>query len=98
MRNYLVLLTKPSAFLPILMSIAGLGLVLIHVWVYGIVTEQDEGTPAHIFQLLIGLQIPIVFFFAANWLSHYPRQAITVLAIQALAVIAALAAVVLLTN
>lgn len=94
----LSLIKKPSAFLPILMSLAALGLALGHVAIYGIVHEEDEGTPAHIFQLLMALQAPILLFFAIKWLPRAPRQAATVIAIQALAVIAALAAVFFLTD
>ena len=54
---------QPSAILPVAMSIVALALVLGHVAVYGIVHEADEGTPAHLFQLLMAAQVPIVAFF-----------------------------------
>jgi MFS superfamily sulfate permease-like transporter len=92
------LLKRPSAYLPILMSLAGLGLVLGHVAVYGIVHEVDEGTPAHIFQLLMALQAPILIFFAAKWLPRAPRKAIPIMCLQAIAVAAAFAAVFFLTD
>jgi hypothetical protein len=79
------------------MSLAGLALVLGHFAMYGIVHEADEGTPAHLFQLLMVAQVPIVLFFAAKWLSRSPRQAITVLALQAASGIAAFASVYFLT-
>lgn len=97
-RDVFALITKPSALLPILMSLAALGLVLGHVAIYGIVHEEDEGTPAHLFQLLMVLQAPILLFFAAKWLPRAPRQAVPVIAIQALAIIAAFAAVFFLTD
>lgn len=86
------LFSRPGAVLPILMSLAALALVLGHAALYGIVHEADEGTPAHIFQLLMGLQVPIVAFFAMNWLPRHPRQASLVLAVQLLVGTAAIAA------
>jgi MFS superfamily sulfate permease-like transporter len=80
------------------MSLAGLGLVLGHVAMYGIVHETDEGTPAHLFQLLMVLQAPILIFFAAKWLPREPRKAIVVICVQGLAMIAAFAAVFFLTD
>ncbi len=91
------LLKKPSAWLPIAMSLAGLALVLGHYAVYGIVHEVDEGTPAHIFQLLMALQVPIVAFFAIKWLPQTPRPALLVLILQGIAGLAAFASVFFLT-
>ena len=48
---------------------------------------------AHIFQLLIAGQLPIVAFFAIKWLPRTPRQALQVLVLQAGAGLAALAPV-----
>lgn len=94
----LELLKKPSAFLPILMSLAGLALVLGHVAIYGIVQEDDEGTPAHVFQLLMVSQAPILIFFAAKWLPREPRKTIIVICLQGLAMLAAFTAVFFLTH
>ena len=46
-------LKQPSAFLPLLLSGAALALVLGHAAIYGVVHAADEGTPAHLFQLLV---------------------------------------------
>ncbi len=89
----LSLFKKPSAYLPIAMSLAGLALVVGHVLVYGLVHETDEGAAAHTFQLLIALEVPIVGYFALRWLPVYPRKAVIVLIVQALAVFAAFASV-----
>jgi MFS superfamily sulfate permease-like transporter len=90
-------LKRPSAFLPIVMSCAALALVLGHVALYGIVHEADEGTPAHLFQLLMAAQVPVILFFAVRWLPRAPKQALLVLALQAVAALAAFAAVFFLT-
>ena len=87
------IMKKPSAFLPVAMSFAALATVLGHVAMFGAVREADEGTAAHIFQLLIAAQVPIVAVFAIKWLPRAPRQALQVLALQAGAALAALAPV-----
>ena len=84
---------KPSAWVPLAMSFAALALVLGHVAIFGAAREADEGTAAHIWQILMAAQIPIVAFFAIKWLPRTPKQALLVLALQAGAVLAALAPV-----
>lgn len=88
---------QASAILPVAMSLAGLALVLVHFALYGIVHEADEGTPAHLFQLLMAGQAPIVAFFALKWLPLAPGPALKVLALQAAAALAAFASVFFLT-
>jgi hypothetical protein len=88
---------QPSAFFPLAMSFAALALVLGHAAVFGIVHEADEGTAAHIFQLLMAGQVPVVAFFAIKWLPRTPARALQVLALQACAAFAAFAAVYFLT-
>ena len=91
------LLRQKCAYFPLAMSAAGLALVLVHAARYGIVHEADEGTSAHLFQILMVAQVPIVGFFAITWLPQSPKPAMLVLALQALAGIAAFAAVYFLT-
>ena len=83
-------LKKPSAFLPLAMSFAALATVLVHVALFGAAREADEGTAAHIWQILMAAQIPIVAFFAIKWLPRTPKQALLVLALQGGAALAAL--------
>jgi hypothetical protein len=45
--------------------------------------DKDEGSMAHIFQILMTVQMPIVLFFAVKWLRRAPRPALGVLALQA---------------
>jgi hypothetical protein len=91
------LIKQPSALIPIGMSLAGLGLVLGHAAIYGIVHEADEGATAHLFQILMVAQVPLVGYFAVKWLPRAPEQALRVLALQAGAVLTAFAAVYWLT-
>jgi len=94
--NFSTLMKKPSAFLPVAMSLAALATVLVTLATSGIVRGGDEGTPAHIWQLLMAAQAPIVAYFAITWLPRGPRQALFVLVLQVLAALAALAPVFLL--
>jgi hypothetical protein len=91
------ILKKPSALAPVLMSLAGLALVLVHAARYGVVHDADEGTSAHLFQMLMAGQLPIVALFAVKWLPQSPGPALVVLALQAAAGIAAFASVFFLT-
>ena len=84
----------PSAWLPIAMSMAALALVAGQLFIAGIPRETDEGTLAHLWQLLMVGQLPLIAWFAYRWLPKGPRQAIPVLATQFVAVVAAAASVV----
>ncbi len=84
---------QPSAFLPLAMSLAALAIVLGSVAIFGVVHEADEGAAAHIFQLLMAGQMPVLLFFAIKWLPRAPKQTLLVLALQASAALAALAPV-----
>jgi hypothetical protein len=90
-------LKQKSAIVPIAMSLAALALVLGHAATYGVVHEADEGTPAHVFQLLMAGQAPIVAFFAIKWLPRAPRETVGILALQAGAALTAFVAVFFLT-
>jgi hypothetical protein len=94
----LSLLKKPSAFIPLLMSVAALAL-LTGYFLTGphepnLVTENgitrlDEGTAAHLWQLLMGLQLPIILYFAVRWVPRQPKPALMVLAAQFVAGVSA---------
>lgn len=91
-----ILMKNPSAFVPIAMSFAALATVLIYVAVFGTARQADEGTAAHIWQILMAAQIPIIAVFIIKWLPLKPIQALAVLALQGGAALAALAPVFLL--
>lgn len=94
--NQLSLLKHPSAFLPVAMSLVALSTVFVHIALHGTAAQPDEGTAAHIWQLLMAAQAPLVLFFAIKWLPQSPRGAATVLALQVAAALAAMAPVFLL--
>ena len=86
-------LRQPSALVPIAMSVAALALVLGNVAIFGVVRETDEGAVAHIWQLLMAGQMPVIAFFAIKWLPRAPRPTLVVLALQGGAALAAMAPV-----
>lgn len=91
--NFLTLLRKPSAFLPLGMSLAALVIVFVHIAIFGAARAADEGTAAHLWQFLMAGQLPIEAFFAIRWLPQAPRNALVVLTLQGVAALAALAPV-----
>jgi len=90
------MLRHPSGFLPLVMSLAALSVVLAYLAVNGPTPQSDEGTAAHIWQLLMAAQVPIVFYFAVKWLPQSPRQGAITLALQIGGAMAALLPVYLL--
>ena len=94
--NPFTLLKHPSAFLPVAMSLGALATVLVFVALHGTAPQADEGAAAHIWQLLMAAQAPIVLFFAFKWVPQSPRHAVPILALQVGAAIAAMAPVFLL--
>jgi len=92
----LSLLKKPTGFLPLVLSVAALATVLVHVAVFGVAREADEGAAAHLWQLLMAAQVPIVAFFAIKWLPQSPKPAQQILALHLCAAITACAPVFLL--
>jgi hypothetical protein len=72
-----------SAWLPITMSLATLMLVIGHAAIFGVVHEADEGTAAHVWQLFMVAQLPIVAYFILRWLPRQPRETLRVLALLA---------------
>ena len=90
------ILRHPSAFVPLAMSLAALATVLAFLVLHGPAPQADEGTAAHIWQILMAGQVPIIAFFAIRWVPHLPRQAVTVLALHVVAALTAVAPVFLL--
>lgn len=97
--SFRVILKHPSAFLPIAMSLGALGVLACAAidgflqGAGGIVRQPDEGTAAHLWQLLMAGQLPVLFFFAVKWLPRAPKQSLYVLALQAGAALASMAPV-----
>ena len=71
-----------GAILPLLMTLTVLAAGLIEGLQSGFVRQPDEGTAAHLFQILMPAQIPIIAVFAATQLPRDPRWAGWILALQ----------------
>ena len=86
-------LKQPSAWIPLVMSLVALMMILGYVAIFGIVQHADEGAPARIFQLIMAAQLPIAGYFAIKWFPKQPKQSLIVLALQAIAWIIPIVAV-----
>ena len=79
------LFKQPTAWIPLVMSFVALAMILGYVAMFGVVHNQDEGAPAHIFQLLILAELPIAAFFGLRWITRKPKETLIVLVVQAIA-------------
>ena len=84
------LLKRPSALMPVAMSVAALATVIGYAAMFGTARQEDEGTAAHVWQLLMAGQVPVVALFAIKWLPTAPRQALIVMALQVSAALVAM--------
>jgi hypothetical protein len=87
------IIKQPGALIPLGMSLVALTTVLGFLLANGVVHATDEGAVAHIWQLLMAGQFPIVLFFAVKWLPRAPRQTLPVLALQCGAALVSMAPV-----
>lgn len=78
----ITMLRRPSAVVPVAMSGAALALVLGYLALHGTARQEDEGTAAHLWQLLMAGQLPIIGYFAIKWLPIEPRPTLTALGMQ----------------
>ena len=83
------LLKRPSALAPIAMSLAALVIVLTYALMFGTARQADEGTAAHLWQILMAAQVPVIAYFAFRWIPVRPKQGVAVLALQIAAAFAA---------
>ena len=79
------LLLQPTGYLPVAMSLGALATIVWFVAAHGVVHQPDEGAQAHLWQLLVAGQVPLIAYFAFRWLSRARRAALVVLALQAAA-------------
>ena len=83
-------LKRPTAFLPLLMSGTALGIVLGYAALFGVARQADEGTAAHLWQLLMAGQVPIIILFLVRWYGADRNRSLQVLALQIGAALAAM--------
>ncbi|MEQ7874692.1 hypothetical protein ABDK56_11885 [Sphingomonas sp. ASV193] len=81
-----ILARKPSGYAPVLMSLLALCVVLMAISTGHTRREPDEGTSAHIWQLLIAGQLPFLLWFASRWLRRDLKSGLPVLGAQIVAI------------
>ena len=86
----------PSAWIPLALSLSALMVMAAGPVLFGDLHSQDEGPTAHIWQLLMAGQVPVVLFFAIRWLRRAPGPSLKMLSLQAGGVLANCAVVYLL--
>ena len=83
-----------GAILPLAMTGTVVAAALVHAaQVGGFVREADEGTAAHLFQLLMPAQVPIIALFVATQLPRRPVWTMCIFGLQLAAALALFAAV-----
>lgn len=86
-----VAVRQPSAVIPIVMSLIAGSAIAYHLARFGAAPQPDEGAAAHLWQLMMAGQLPVILYYAARMLPRTPGPALAVLAAQAGAFLAALA-------
>jgi|SRR5580658_3756324 hypothetical protein len=94
-------IARPSGFVPLIMSGLALHVIVLRLVLVGAAQQAhggrpDEGSEAHIWQILMSGQVPIGLYFAARWLRSDPLGTLSVVGFQVLAFVAAAAPVFLL--
>jgi len=92
-----MLLKRPSGFIPLVIAGAFLTVLLALLAQGRLVRQPDEGTGAHLFQILMPVQFLAMLFFAFTWIPRRGRAALQVTALQA-ALTAAVFAIVYFRN
>jgi hypothetical protein len=82
-----------GAIVPLVMTVTVAIAGLIEAAQTGFVRQADEGSAAHLFQILMPAQIPIVAIFAATQLPRHPAWTRWMLALQIGAALALFATV-----
>ena len=83
------LLLTPSGLAPVLMSLGALIAIGVHVLASGVAPQPDEGSAAHIWQLLMAGQLPFAGWFLVRRVPHGGRRALAVSALHLCAIGAA---------
>jgi membrane protein DedA with SNARE-associated domain len=87
------LLRRPTAFVPLLISGGFLSVLLAGLLGGTLARQPDEGAAAHLFQILIPIEIVVIAIFAVHWLPKRAKPAAAVLALQGGMLLAVLAIV-----
>lgn len=80
------LIRKNFAWLPIVISLLALVLVIGHVIIYGnVASGQDEGVVARLFQIMMLVQVFIMFLFGIKYFPKQPKETLMIICIQLIA-------------
>lgn len=90
------MLKRPSAFVPLIMSGLALATLAVAFASHGLQRQPDEGAAAHIWQLMMAGQLPVMAVFALRWIPKSPRQGAAVLGMQIFLALCAAAPVLIL--
>ncbi|MEA3245192.1 MAG: hypothetical protein U9Q74_03440 [Gemmatimonadota bacterium] len=82
---------KASALLPLAMSAGAMGIVIGYLALHGPLRQPDEGAAAHVWQLLMAGQLPIIGYYALRWVPTAPKDGLKILLVQVAAWVAAAA-------
>jgi hypothetical protein len=74
------LMRQPTAYLPVAMSLGAVAMIVWFVAAHGVVHRPDEGAQAHLWQLLVAGQVPLIAYVALRWLPTAGRLALADLA------------------
>jgi len=77
----------PSGYVPLILSAAALALLLGYLALFGVTRQEDEGTAAHLYQLMIGAQVLIIPYFALRWGIQDLKAGASVIALQVVAIL-----------
>ena len=91
----MTVVSAPSAWLPLAMSAIACVVVIDHLWMTGATREVDEGTGAHLWQLLMAGQLPLIAWCLWKQWSRGPWTALSLLAVQVAGLLVAAAPVAL---
>ena len=81
-----MLMRQPTAYVPMVMSLGAFAMIVWYVAAHGDVHLPDEGAQAHLWQILVAGQLPLIAYFALRWLPSATCPALIVLALQTAAV------------
>jgi len=86
-----------AGWIPIVMSVAAIALLILALTTgWGKGPPGDEGAAAHLWQLLVGLQVPLIVAFLATAEWRRPLRIFAILGLQVLGLLVAMAPVALL--
>ena len=83
-----VMAKKPSALLPLAMSVLALAILFVGPRLFGDGHAVDEGPTAHLWQILMAGQLPLIVFFVFRWMRSAMKFTLEILALQAGALLA----------